>query len=208
MPLTAFILAIGEGGPITVDPPGTDGPHDPRGLASAIEQLDVHARLDLPGTAPDLAPDVTSWAATMLHRACQFQVYRDVDADEVRRGLALPCPAKPSPSVCYSGDLVLRHLHEIWSLARGIAQEDPLVEALVELARAWPLSSVGIPNLGKVNVSAFIHHPALRRLYADRIIARQDSSRLDNPEAADAVREAIGAFQEIAPSFVTLHPQT
>ena len=182
-------------------PPGRDEREDSRQLSSAIEQLDAQARLDMPAIAPDLAPDVTAWAARVLYRACQFQVYRDVDGDEVRRGFALPCPAKPSPPVCYSADLVLRHLYEIWSLACGIAREDPLVEALAALARAWPLSSVGMPNLGKVNVSGFTNHPSLRRLYADRIIARGDSSRLDHPEVAEAVREAIGAFPDIAPSL-------
>jgi hypothetical protein len=208
MPLTAFILAIAEGGAVTVPPPAPEQPDDPRQLTSAIQQIDAAARLDIAGAAPDLAPGVTAWAARMLYRACQFQVYRDVDADDVRRGLAMPCPAKPSPSVCYSADLALRHLPDVWSLARGIAREDPLVEALVAIARAWPLSSVGIPDLGKVDVSAFIHHPALRRLYADRIIARGDSSRLDHSAVIDAVKEATGAFPEIAPALAKhLEPQ-
>ena len=208
MPLTEFLSAIREGGPLVVPPPAPQQAEDPRQLMSVIEQIDADARLEIAGLAPELAPAVTTWAARMFYNACQFQVYRDVDADEVRGGLAMPCPAKPSPAVCYSADLVFRHLHDVWSLARGIAREDPLVEALAALARAWPLSSVGIPNLGKVDVAAFIHHPALRRLYADRIIARADSSRLDSPAVIEAVRGAVGAFPEIAPSLAKhLEPQ-
>jgi hypothetical protein len=86
-------------------------------------------------------------------------------------------------------------------LARGISEEDPLVTGMLALARTFPLSSVGVSGIDNVNIDAFIAHPSLRRLYADRIIERDDVSRLSHPAAREAVREALGAFPELAPKL-------
>jgi hypothetical protein len=115
--------------------------------------------------------------------------------------LAVPCPGNPSPSVCYSADLSLRHLPDLLSLARGIAADDPLVGGMTSLARAWPLSSVGVPGIEGVDASPFLPHPALRQLYVDRIIDRADGSRLADPAVREAVREAVGDFLNLAPKL-------
>jgi hypothetical protein len=164
--------------------------------------MDAAARAEVAYEAPALVMDVARWAAERLYQACQFLVYRDVEAEVVRAGCVVVCPARPSPDVCYSADLVLRHLGEVYALARGVAREDPLVEGLLKLAREWPLSSVGMAEVGTVDVSAFVGHAGLRRLYVDRIIERGDRSRLDHPLVVAAVREAVGAFPEIAPGML------
>jgi hypothetical protein len=57
---------------------------------------------------------------------------------------------------------------------------------------------VGAPLTEVGDVSPFIEHPSLRRLYADRIIERGDLTRLNDVSAAEAVREALGGYPEIA----------
>jgi len=70
----------------------------------------------------------------------------------------------------------------------------------MKIARAWPLSSVGVAGVSDVDVDPFIDHPSLRRLYADRIVERRDASRLGDPRVRAAVREAIGAHDELVPA--------
>ena len=174
-------------------------PAPPQDLAGAVRELDRLARPDLPFEPPLLVPAVGEWALLVVYRACQALVHRYVEPDAVRSALAVPCPVPPSPAACYSADLAFRVLPDLIGLARGVARDDPLVEGLEALARAWPLSSVGVSGLGDIDVQAFIGDPCLRRLYADRIIERADASRSDHPLVRDAVREALGAFPALAP---------
>jgi hypothetical protein len=96
-------------------------------------------------------------------------------------------------------DLAFQFLPELISLARGIAEQDPLVEGLRTLAAAWPLSSVGVRDLPDyLDVTPFIDEPCLRRLYADRIVERKDLLRLNHPAAREAVREALGEHRYLA----------
>ena len=98
-------------------------------------------------------------------------------------------------------DLFFRHLPDLLAWAQRVAANDPLVAALRRLAEEWPLSSVGIANIAPGSIDPFIAHAGLRRLYADRIIARRDSSRLADARTAEAVRSALGAHPELAPGF-------
>jgi len=200
--ISLFLKAMGEGGVVTVPPVGEGLARGDEGEVRAIiKAMDAGARAEVAYGAPALVMEVARWAAERLYRACQFLVYREVEAELVRAGCAVACPGAASPEVCYSADLVLRHLGEVYALARGVAREDPLVEGLMALARAWPMSSVGMAEVGRVDVSGFIGHAGLRRLYADRVIEAEDVARLDHPAVVAAVREAVGAFPEIAPGI-------
>src|SRR5262249_25031638 len=103
----------------------------------------------------------------------------------------------PSPETDYSADLVLQYLPDIIGMTRAVASGDPLLQQLLILAREWPLSSVGVSEVGQVGVNAFIGHAGLRQLYADRIIARADLTRLGEPSVDTAVRQALGAFPDL-----------
>jgi hypothetical protein len=103
-----------------------------------------------------------------------------------------------SPGTHYSVDLVMRYLPDLMNFAAGAAERDPLVEHLRRWAQQWPLSSVGIRGLGDVSIDGFAESPGLMRLYADRILARPDTSRLADPRARQAVQCAVGMHQELA----------
>jgi hypothetical protein len=167
-------------------------------LPAAIQAADAVARLELPGTPPALSMPAAVWAATLFYHACRFLVYRDIGPDVVSTTMAARCPESPSPSVVYSVDLTFRYLPDLTALARGIAEDDPLVESLYALARAWPMSSVGIPLATTVDISAFIQDNCLRTLYCDRILLRKDQSRMKHPTIEQAMKEAIGLHPELA----------
>jgi hypothetical protein len=210
-----FWNTIHESGDLLVAPPG--GPSAATGavdadapLRAAVERVEADWRMELAFDPPTLIPAVALWAVELIYQACQCMVYREIDPDSMAAALAVPCPLPPqgaqAADVCYSADLGLRVLPDVLALARAVSPDDPLVLALREIARRWPLSSVGVqPPLESpppLDVLAFINHPSLRRLYADRIIARGDASRLPDDDRVRAeVRAALGAHaRELASS--------
>ena len=168
---------------------------------SALSQLDECARAELGLTAPEFSPSAALWAARLFYHLCQFTVCRDLGEDAVTAACTVPCPEPRSPSTDWSADLTLRHLPRIFQLARHLSSADPLIQRIKEIAAAWPLSSVGIPELEKLNVDSFVVHDALRRLYADRIIEHTDTSRLGDARVDDALRADLGLHRDLAPAL-------
>jgi len=204
MSLHDFLLELEQTGRVRLH--GPDEP-DPAALLAADEalaELDRAARDRLPDGAPPLEPAAARWGAVQLYRAAQFLAFREVAGEIVRDALAEPCPRPADPSVVYSVDLALHHLPELVSLSRGVSEGDPLVEGLLELARAWPLGSVGVKGVGPVDVSAFVDDRCLLTLYVARIIARRDVERLDDPRVRTAAAAALGEHgPELAPDVAS-----
>src|SRR5207244_12353786 len=97
-----------------------------------------------------------------------------------------------------------------FELSRHLSNADPLVDQMKSIAAAWPLSSVGIPGLENLRLDSFICYPALRRLYADRMTAATDTSRLGDPRVDDLLRSDLGMHRDLAPLiagklFTTTH---
>ena len=155
--------------------------------------------MELAGTPPELDSAAGIWALRQIYSSCQFLVHREVDPKEVASRLAEPCPSTgPCEGVCYSVDLAFSYLIDVISLARGIAPGDPLVHGLLGLARAWPLSSVGVRDVGPVDISDFVENASLLQLYVDRIIQHKDISRLDDARVAEGVRRSLGIYGSLA----------
>jgi hypothetical protein len=197
--IVQFWTSLHEGGHVLVDPVGLS-PQDQR-LAAAIKEIETQWRLELAYVAPSLLVPVAIWGVEQAYRACQYLVFRETEPQVVQAGMQTPCPLPPSPSVCYSADLGLRLLPDLFRQAKAASPDDPLVTSIRQLAQQWPLSSVGIPDVGEVNISAFIDDACLRRLYADRIIERADAPRLADARAAEGVREALGNYPQQAPAL-------
>lgn len=186
-----------DSGRVRVKPWGIP-PDEP---AATVLRLDQVARADAPFTAPPLAQPAAVWALSTLYCAMQALVYREVDEESVREALSASCPQDSDPAVCYSVDLSFRLLPDLISLARGAGGDDPLLDQLLSLAAAWPLSSVGIRGVGPVDPSSFLADRCLRRIYVDRILDRGDVLRLDHPVVRDAVRAALGSYPELSPAI-------
>lgn len=155
--------------------------------------------MNLAGAAPEFSLPIARWAALLFYRACQFVVCRNIDAQTTERVLQEKCPEAHSPQTDYSADLVFQYLPDVIGMTRAIASGDPLLQQLLALAREWPLSTVGVSDLGPVEVQAFMGHAGLRQLYADRIIVHKDLSRLGGSVVDLTVREALGAFPDLCP---------
>jgi hypothetical protein len=165
---------------------------------STLQEMAEQLRLELAFDPPALSVRPAVWAAQRLYRGAQFLVFREEGPDSLEKALHATCPEAPSPSVCFSVDLSFRFLPDLVRLARAVARDDPLVLALMRLAREWPLSSVGVPEVGPVDTGPFWNDPCLRQLCVDRIIARGDAGRLTDPRVRDALKAAVGLYPELA----------
>lgn len=205
--MLSFLRCIWQNGRVLLShaelPSPTSAPDDASTDAAAsrelLQEMDGYRRLDLPGDAPPLHLPAAEWAASQLYTASQFLVFREIDPEVVAERMARPCPAAPSPSVCYSVDLTFSALPDLISLARGIAVDNPLTAGLMALATQWPLSSVGVGDVTAVKIDGFIHEDCLARLYVDRIIRHRDVGRLDHPTVRKLAAEAIGPYEALAP---------
>ena len=83
-------------------------------------------------------------------------------------------------------------------LARSDAENDPLLGYLRQWAADWPLSSVGLPDVTPSSIEPIVSHPCLLGIYRDRIIARNDRSRLGDPRVEEAVQQAVG--EQVSPN--------
>lgn len=199
MSVRNFLVDLVSSGRVHVGRALFDRPPSAPEAGPILMDLDLAARIEMAGEAPPLSMGPALWGAWMLYQGAQFLTFREMDAALVRQRLAAPPPVSPSPWVAYSVDLTLRYLPDLVALARGLSPNDPLVEGLIQLARAWPLSSVGIAGVGPVQVESFIEHPSLRALYVDRILERKDVARLADPVVREAVRAALGDHPSLAP---------
>ncbi len=146
---------------------------------------------------------VSRWAAERFYFATFAYINRELGEAEVRAGLSLAVPVGGEGDPDFGADLVFSFVGDLVKMVRATASGDPLVEALAELVRPWPLSSVGIaeacPAPGET--LRFWGQPALRMLYVDRVIASGDIARLADPRVREAVAAAMGAHGELAPKF-------
>lgn len=169
-------------------------------MEAVLIDYDSAVRHDFPGDAPALDIACAFWAARQFYLACKFAVYRDLPAEAMAQAFDEACPIA-SPAVRhYSVDLVFRFLPDLYRLARTASSEDPLCLQLLRWAGDWPLSSVGMSDANPSDLGPILEHRGLRKLYADRIVAREDLRRLNFPEVRAAVRAALGAFEDLAPA--------
>ena len=196
--LALFLQSLAEHGRPVVSPKPL-GEEDGEAL-TILSQVDTHARAELALEAPAFSPASALWAARLFYHLCQFTVCRDLSEERIASRCALVCPEPRQPETDWSADLVLRHLPGLFQLARHLSNADPLVQQMKQIAVAWPLSSVGMAGLEALRpLHSFIDHPALRRLYLDRILAHADTARLGDTLVDNLLRADLGVHHELAP---------
>ncbi|MEM7383342.1 MAG: hypothetical protein AAF514_00225 [Verrucomicrobiota bacterium] len=201
MLLSTFLTDLFESGKVAVPLGGFENPLDPTDAHALLQTEEARERLRAPHNAPDYQPEAALTGATILFRACQALVDRDLSPTLLEDVLTIPDLPSDHETI-YSLDLTLRFLPDLFELARARSPEDPLVRQLSEMAEKWPLSSVGIPDLETDSeaVDHLLGHPSLRQTYIDRVFKRTDISRLNHPGVREGVATAIGAFPELAPA--------
>jgi hypothetical protein len=150
---------------------------------------------DLVGDLADLKwePQTAVEALRYFYRICQALVDRAMSDEEVT-SLSSALPAVPSTAgEILAADMTLRHLPDLHAMAKSMSSGDPLVTGISQAAQRFPLSSVGIPLEDPLpDGSPLQRHAGLWRLYIDRIIERQDVSRLGDERVRLAVVDALG----------------
>ena len=163
-------------------------------------------RLSAPHNTPEVDLEAALEAAHWMFLACQLYVDRSQSTDHLMQVLDESQLVQGRPSVVYSVDLCLSFLPDLARHAHQHAHKDPLVVTLKRLACAWPLSSVGIPDL---DISSETLNPwfdkdrSLQQLYLDRILSADDASRLQDERVTRRIRDAVGMYQdELVPEAV------
>jgi hypothetical protein len=199
MSLAKFLSDLFESGRVVVT--SLEAPLPAEEVSGLLVSAEQAARISLAHTPPEFSPPVALWAARLFYNSCQFMVCRDAEEKLIKTVFLEKCPLPRSPATDYSADLVFQYLPDLIRMTRSLSAGDPFLEQLLALGRAWPLSSVGVPEMTGLDVSSFIDHPSLRQLYADRIIAASDVARLSDAKMDDAVRSSLGAFPHLSKSL-------
>jgi len=197
--LTLFLKGLLEDGRALVSAAPLVG--DAPAATGVLRELDQRAREELGIKVPPFSPDAALWAARLTYHLAQFTVCRDIGQEQIDVVCNVPCPSAKIPEAVWSVDLTLRQLPRLFRLARHLSGGDPLVKHMERIAAEWPLSSVGISAVKSADVSIINGHPALARLYADRIFAEGDVSRLGDPSIDNSLRRDLGMHRGLAPAL-------
>ncbi len=193
-----FITDLFEDGRVTVPEVSPLTDEEVSAGDEVIAEYERVCRMELPGTAPQFVEAAGRWAGTRLFRACQFAVYRDFGEETLKEELEVPYSETNSPNVHYTVDLVFRYLPDLAKFAGSAAEQDPLLGHLYRWAQEWPLSSVGMSGVDEVMIDGFADNSSLMLLYADRIIATGDKTRLSCAAVRHVVQRALGMFSDLA----------
>ncbi|MBK8037502.1 MAG: hypothetical protein IPK22_10255 [Verrucomicrobiaceae bacterium] len=157
-------------------------------------------------------PQAADEALRYVYRLCQALVDRAMTDEQVTALCAALPAVGDSPGELLAVDLALRHLPELHRMAKSMSSGDPLVSGLEAAARRYPLSGIGIALEEPLpDVAALKRHPGLWRLFIDRVIERQDVSRLADPAVRIAVADALGEHAlklapKLAAQLALTHP--
>jgi hypothetical protein len=196
-PLTRFLQSLSMDGQAAITAEPLSG--DAETALDMLRQIDLAERVEMAFEAPRFSESSAIWGARLFFQLCQFVVCRDVAEKEITMACQTGCPRPRCPETDWSVDLTLRHLPKLFSIAKHLSQADPLLENLKNLGRQWALSSVGMTGLFDLQIDSFIADPSLRRLYADRIVAENDLSRLGDPRVDDLLRADLSIHHYLAP---------
>jgi len=195
-----FLRALRESGEVVVSvepPPELDAV-----VEQALREHEGAFRAELPPGAPELVVDAAYWSAKKLYQSCQLLTLRDAPPAVAVTTLSDRFDGPRGPETEYSVDLTLAYLPSLVDLVERVAPDDPVLDAIRQLASEWPLSSVGISGIEAPSRLLFWENPCLQKLYVDRVIEANDVSRLEDPLVANAVRAALGAYPELEPKIM------
>ena len=195
--LVVFIKSLLTDGRAIVSASPLDSKNE--GILPLLLTIDETCRAESGDDAPAFSETAARWSARMFYQLCQFVVCRDIGEEKIAEACAVACPGARESETDWSVDLIFHNLPGLYQLARHLSNSDPLVQQIKRLGQTWPLSSVGMPDLNELQLGSFIGHAQLRRLYADRIIAANDVSRLGDSRVDELLRADLGIHHGLAP---------
>lgn len=203
MSVTEFLISLVETGQAIV-PSELDLPaNESRSIESTIAAFEPHHRRTLPPDPPALHVESATWAAEKLYRACQVITCRDIDAGTATSLIASENSPDPSnPSHHYSIDLVFRFLPDVVKQAKNAGEQDPILDTLRQWCQTWPLSSVGVEDLGPVDAKTILAHPCLATIYINRIFERRDIGRTKDSAIQSKLRSIAGGYPELVKDWM------
>ncbi|MCA9031173.1 MAG: hypothetical protein KDA69_12830 [Planctomycetaceae bacterium] len=176
----------------------------PRGIQQAVSrlcELELDYRQQLATSPPNISESAAEWALQTFYEVSLKLAYPHL-ANQIMDTAKVAAPDPANPEAVYSVDLLFRFLPDLFRLAKA-ANANAVLEQLSVFANEWPLSSVGLEDVSPVALDGILSQPALRMLYVDRIIARQDASRIRDERVLELVQAAVGIHAEFAP-FLSL----
>lgn len=203
MELGQFLNSLFEGGRLQVPPLAEVSENEVAIAKKTLRETEALYQLSLPGNPPAFDLDAACRASITLYRACQFVVYRDIETSIIERELGLSLSSEESASVHYSVDLVFRYLPDVRRFAASASQNDPLVTSIERVAAKWPLSSVGMPGVKDRNIDPLANNPCLLQMYVDRILEKNDASRLGDARVRSAIKRSLGMQTQLSPTIST-----
>lgn len=201
MALVEFLRELFEGRSTRVAAPQDLSESELQEASEFLANFEGLYRLNIPGDPPRLDQEAALWAAVHYYKACQYAVFRDYGPDFAFAPAGKAIVAFKSPKAHYSVDLTLRFLPDLLALCQA-ATDDPLRLELLEWARQWPLSSVGVIETREVDIAPLLGSASLMQMYADRAIERGDVRAMQDTQGSQAIGKSLGLYQELAPELM------
>ena len=164
-----------------------------------LSARDEVVRLAAAGEVPLLGMETALIGAQWMYRGCQLFVDRARMPDEFNRLVKESCSElSPTPDTAHALDLTLSFLPDLKAHASLHAEDDPLMEVFNELARLWPLSAVGIPDLQPTwdRIGPWWKTASLRQRFLDRILVREAATMVNHTLVREALRASLGERAE------------
>jgi hypothetical protein len=192
-----FLAGLFEDGRVKVGAELAIAPAELTDAAAFLERQEQAYRRQLPHSLPRYDPAVGLQGAILVYRAAQLLIHREFPKEALDGLLPLPEP-NATVDCHYSIDLCLRFLPDLYRMAKAAAPQDQLVERLRDIGGVWPLSSVGMGGeITVVDAGVLRTSAALWREYVDRIIQRQDLSRMQDPHVVESVKAVAGSHPRL-----------
>jgi len=176
---------------------------------SILTDFEADYRSSLPFSPPDFIAAEATVASVNLYYACQFMLKREIEEAKMEQFFASEAchfsQATRTAELNYSTDVVLRFLPDLFRLAQAKSKQDALLVHLRRWGKSWPLSSIGMGDdlfvdnhIQKLDLAVIEQSEFLARLYLDRILQRQDESRILEPWVRRRLQAELGLYPKLA----------
>lgn len=194
--LAAFIRScLDDGVPIVGAAPLADG----LTLGQELADSTTAWCLMMPGGTLHPAAAGVLWGWHTLAVLSQALLHRYLEVGEIDTRLALASePERTDPAMIAGVDVALHLLPIIAEQAAHLSAEDPVLSRITAIAERWPLSGVGIAGASGTASAVLLEHPLLSQWYGDRILSRDDDTRII-PDLEPFLRAAVRRHPQLAP---------